>query len=97
MVFHPLAAQPKEAPKPIGYTNSDGWFELTTLKSGDGAQVGEYAITVELRDLRMVGEELVREGPHLLPVCYANPQLTNLRYTVVAGKNEVPSLVLSAP
>lgn len=97
VVFHPLAAQPREAPKPLGFTDAEGQFELTTLKAGDGAQVGDYAITVELREPRWVGEELVREGPHLLPARYADPRTTELRYTVVAGKNAVPPLVLNSP
>lgn len=97
VVFHPLSELPQAAPKPLGFTNTDGWFELTTVNPGDGAQAGEYAITVELREARWVGEELVREGSHLLPVRYADPHVTELRYKVVAGKNEVPPLVLTVP
>lgn len=97
VVFHPLGVPPKEAPKPMAHTNEEGRFELTTLMSGDGAQVGEYAVTIELREPRTVGEEVVRDGPNLLPARYANPQFSELRYSVVAGKNEVPPLVLYTP
>jgi hypothetical protein len=68
---------------------------LTTVEAGDGALPGEYAITVELRDLRAVGEETVRDGLNLLPPQYADPGSTPLRFTVAAAPdNEVPPIQL---
>ena len=97
VVFHPRGGQAKESLQPQAQTDADGWFELTTLKPGDGAQTGEYAITVELREHRLVGEEFVRDGPNLLPARYTRSDSSDLRYKVVAGRNEVPPLILSQP
>jgi hypothetical protein len=97
VIFHPVTTPENEQfPKPLGQTDAQGAFSLTTLKSNDGAPLGEYLITVELRELRQVGEESVRDGRHLLPPRYADPQHSGLRYTVVEGENSVPTLELSA-
>ena len=95
VVFHPLVPPAEKIPQPIGNTNAEGRFVMTTLKSGDGAPIGEYAITIELREPRQIGEEVVRDGPNLLPPKYASPKDTPLRHTVVPGKNEVPGIKLS--
>ncbi|MCE9529328.1 MAG: hypothetical protein K8R36_25040 [Planctomycetales bacterium] len=94
VVFHPLTAPAEESPQPIGHTDVAGQFVLTTLKSGDGAPVGEYSITVELREPRQIGEEIVRDGPNLLPAKYANPKETPLRHKVIPGQNDVPEIKL---
>ncbi|MGI8979797.1 MAG: hypothetical protein ACR2FY_11285 [Pirellulaceae bacterium] len=94
VVFHPLIPPSEKVPQPIGNTDAAGRFEMTTLKSGDGAPAGEYAITIELREPRQIGEEVVRDGPNLLPPKYASPRDTPLRYKVVPGKNEVPEIKL---
>src|SRR5262245_39911485 len=86
-IFTPLADASRDFPKPIGQTDVQGNFSLTTMQAGDGAPAGEYAITVELRDLRQVGEETVRDGRNLLPPRFASPQESGLRHTVVAGEN----------
>ena len=95
VVFHPTGATEQPGPKPIAYTDEDGYFELTTIKTGDGAPAGTYAITIELRDLRQAGEETVRDGPSLLPERYSKPDSSGFSYTVIEGDNEVPPLVLT--
>jgi hypothetical protein len=94
VVFHPLATSSEKSPQPISHTDASGHFVLTTLQSGDGAPVGEYAITVELREPRQIGEEIVRNGPNLLPAMYANPKETPLRHKVIPGQNDVPEIKL---
>lgn len=94
VVFHATEPPAQSASKPLAYTDSSGRFRLTTLRSGDGAPPGKYAITVELRAQRMVGEELVRDGRNLLPERYIRPETSGLQYEVVAGDNEVPPLAL---
>lgn len=94
VVFHPLDAAANNAPRPMAYTNPQGEFALTTVKQGDGAPVGKYAITVELREQRPVGEETVRDGRNLLPPKYAKPETSPLSFDVVEGTNEVPSIVI---
>lgn len=94
VVFHPVTAPTEKSPQPIATTDGAGRFELTTFKAGDGAPLGEYAITVELREPRQIGEEVVRDGPNLLPLKYALPAETPLRHKVIPGKNEVPEIKL---
>ena len=94
VVFHPLAGQTLDGPMPIAQTDAEGRFELTTLNTGDGAPAGEYAIVIELREPRLVGEEYVRDGRHLLPERYADPANSGLKHTVAVGSNEIPPLVL---
>jgi hypothetical protein len=94
VVFHPLTAPAEKSPQPIGQTDAAGHFVLTTLKTGDGAPAGEYSITVELREPRQIGEEIVRDGPNLLPALYASPKETPLRHKVIPGQNDVPEIKL---
>ena len=78
VVFHAIEPAAQSASKPLAYTDSSGRFALTTLRTGDGAPPGKYAITVELRARRMVGEELVRDGRNLLPERYIRPETSGL-------------------
>lgn len=94
VVFHPQAEQEAELPKPQAETDADGRFRLTTLKPGDGALPGLYAITVELRQLRTIGEETVRDGRNLLPARYSDPAKSDLTYEVQPSANELPPLEL---
>ena len=92
VVFHSLDSLPADAPKPLAYCDAEGRFALTTLRAGDGAPPGRYAVTVELREARQIGEELVRDGRNLLPPQYADPQRTPLNFSVAAGTNEMPAI-----
>lgn len=96
IVFHPLFEPPHSFPKPVAYTDERGQFELQTFRYGDGAPAGQYAITIELRQPRAVGEEVIRDGRNLLPARFSRPETSDLRYTVVDGSNEVPPLVIPA-
>jgi hypothetical protein len=95
IVFHPLDAPPTGAPKPLAYCDAEGRFALTTMQTGDGAPPGRYAVTVELRAARQIGEEMVRDGRNLLPPQYADPQRTPLKYDVAAGANELPAIQIN--
>lgn len=94
IVFHPQTPLGENVPKPIAQSDANGNFRLTTLKPGDGAPAGEYTITVVLREARQIGDELTRDGPNVLPPRYAKPETSDLKYTVVAGENTVPPLLL---
>jgi hypothetical protein len=96
VIFHPQFSADEEFPQPIGQTDAQGNFRLSTLQANDGAPVGEYRITIELRDLRNVGEETVRDGPNLLPARFVRPQESGLHFTVVEGENVVPPLEIPA-
>ena len=95
VVFHPLEGQLPNGQRPQAYTDEQGRFSLMTVKPGDGAPEGEYAITVELRELVRVGEEVIRDARNLLPEIYSRPDTSKLRYRVVTGNNEPPAFVLT--
>ena len=92
VTFHPVSPAVGVAQKPIAYSDGEGRFSLTTFETGDGAPEGEYAVTVELRAQRMVGEEVVRDGRNLLPVRYGKPDTSKLTFKVAAGENEMPPI-----
>lgn len=94
VVFHNAVEPDRPVPAPTALTDGAGRFALSTYGDADGAPAGEYAITVVLREPRMVGEELVRDGKNLLPARYAQAKTSELTYRVVPGPNEVPTLVL---
>jgi hypothetical protein len=95
VVFHPLKGAAPDGPKPFAHTDADGRFELTTKVARDGAPAGEYAVTVQLRELVKVGEEAVRDGRNLLPAPYSKPSWSPLRVTVKEGANELEPFRLS--
>lgn len=94
VVFHPPADLERKFPKPTAQSDVEGRFRLTTQQPFDGAPAGEYMLTVELREPRLAGEEMVRDGANLLPPRYASPTESGLRFTVTAGTNEVPTIEL---
>jgi len=94
VILHPIHSDVDGFHKPIAFTAADGTFELTTTKKGDGAPLGEYAITFELRAPQTIGEEVVRDGPHLLPIKYSRPNSSGHKFTVEAGENVIPAIKL---
>lgn len=97
VIFHPLSEQPVGVPKPMGVCDEEGRFELSTFDVYDGAPAGQYAITVEYRELKYVGEEEIRAGRDLVPPEFGDLKKTILKYEVVLGENEVPPLQLIPP
>jgi hypothetical protein len=92
VVLHRLGGDIEGNQKPMATTDANGAFTLTTFNQNDGAPPGDYAITIELRAPKMVGEEIVRDGPNLLPPRYAKPESSGVKYTVVEGDNQVPTI-----
>jgi hypothetical protein len=92
IVLHPVGGDVAGNQKPTAIVKSDGTFELTTYHAGDGAPLGEYAITVELRALQTGGEEAVRSGPNTLRAKYAKPATSGVKYTVADGDNQIPTI-----
>jgi hypothetical protein len=67
-------------------TDSDGTFTISTYQANDGAPIGDYAVTVVLRepDIDLAGNA----GPNKLPARYAAADTTSLRAQIQAGGNE---------
>lgn len=96
VTLHPRDAPAEHSQKPIGYSDANGQFALSTYAASDGAPAGQYAITIELRAPRTVGEEVIRDGRNLLPARYANPSTSQLSATVTEGENELPPIDIAS-
>jgi hypothetical protein len=73
-------------PRPRATTDENGNFNLSTYGDGDGAQVGEYRVTVTWP-----------EGNDVLDRLNGRYDLTNskLKATVTEGANDLPAFKLS--
>ena len=94
IVLHPTTEIADLKQKPIGFTDQSGQFAITTFEVGDGAPVGEYSVTVEQRAPKHVGEEVIREGPNLLPRRLNDPATSGIKLSVVEGDNVLPTIDL---
>ena len=94
VVFHPLDQSQRSL---SAYSNAQGEIRLTTRQPNDGAPAGDYEITVEFRELVSEGDELVRNGPNLLPARYSHTATANLRCTIRPGLNQLESWRLTSP
>ena len=96
VVLHSLDGRVEGGQQPIATTDDQGRFSMSTFATGDGAPRGHYALTVELRAPRAVGEEVIRSGPNLLPPRYGSAKSSRFRYEIVDGENDLPPIRLSA-
>lgn len=92
IIFHPQGA-PEGAPRPRAHADAQGNFTLSTYSQGDGAPLGEYAVTVELRPLVKKDGEF-ESGPNIIPKQYSTPQTTKITTRVAEGTNTVPIKVV---
>jgi hypothetical protein len=92
VVLHPADETDELTQRPMGYTDEAGQFAITTFERGDGAPVGRYSVTVVQRAPKLVGEEMVREGPNLLPERLGEPTSSGISYSVIEGVNEMPRI-----
>ena len=77
---------------PVGVTDADGTYRLTTFAANDGAPAGGYIVTVIWPDESVVIDEC--ERPSLtehdrLGGRYANPRTSSLRATVRPEMNRI--------
>lgn len=96
IVFHRQGDWPPGSPRPIARADGQGSFAMTTWHTGDGAPVGNYAVTIELREPRLRGEETIRDGRNLLPSRYARPTTSDLRCEVLEREENVVQLALKS-
>lgn len=92
VIFHPKAAA-DGVPVPRAQADAQGNFSLSTYGQGDGAPLGEYAVTVEMRPLVKKDGEF-ETGPNIIPRQYATPQTTKITTRVAEGTNNVPIKVV---
>ncbi|HZZ27759.1 MAG TPA: hypothetical protein VFE46_07090 [Pirellulales bacterium] len=83
-----------QAVVPTAQVQPDGTFALSSYGADDGAPEGEYVLTAEWhKTVKGAGGDPVL-GPNLLPPQYSKPATSPLKVTIVAGKNELPPIVL---
>lgn len=82
ILLHPPATT-KETVRPSARVKADGTFEVTSFEEGDGAEAGEYTITVEWRLPPKTPFD--GNGPDQLQGAFSNPATSNLKATVNAG------------
>lgn len=91
VVFHGTDGAEANASRPRGKADPQGNFALSTYEAGDGAPAGDYVATVEWRRV----DVHPAQGGSLLPPAYADPKLSKLKVTVVAGTNDFVVLRLT--
>jgi hypothetical protein len=92
IVLHPADGQPFDSrgTKPQATVKPDGAFELTTYQAGDGAPVGEYAVSVLWFDDPQSSTPWDKLGGRL-----ADPKRSNLRLTIEAGRSILDPIVIT--
>jgi hypothetical protein len=85
--FHPLDEE--QCAPAFATVAEDGSFELSTYTTNDGAEAGEYVVTINWRSQEKVeGETII--GPDRLGERYSKPANSQLKATVTPGENVVP-------
>ncbi|MCA9005009.1 MAG: hypothetical protein KDA70_07005 [Planctomycetaceae bacterium] len=72
----------------LGKINEDGTFELMTITSGDGAQVGHHLVSIESYETSAFDpNQPVNQTPKsLIPLKYADPKKSEMTAQVKAGE-----------
>jgi hypothetical protein len=86
-----------ELVRPHGQVRDDGTFELTSYSSNDGAPLGEYIVTLELRKVVKYSSGEAGPGPNLIPAKFTRPNTSPVIVRVEAGTNRLPPISLSTP
>lgn len=94
VVLHPKTDVNPKAIAAQGYVDKEGVLKPTTYTKDDGAAIGEFAVTVELRRPTETADGPTL-GPNLLPERYANRHTTDLVIKVAKGQTEVEPLNLT--
>lgn len=92
VVFHPINSADPVPRYPVGTTNPDGSFRLTTLGANDGAPEGEYVVTVMWLDETVPFDCCENPDPTThdrLRGQYLDPATSTLRATVRPGPNSI--------
>jgi hypothetical protein len=84
--FHPLD---KEGSPAFATVDEEGSFELSTYGTNDGAEPGDYIVTINWREETKVDGDTIN-GPDLLGERYSKPKTSTLKATVTEGENVVP-------
>jgi hypothetical protein len=95
VTLHPVVGSSKDAVRPVGYADDNGYFALTSYQKGDGAPEGEYRVTVSwllATKVRGAADEYVTRN--YLPARYSAADRSGLRVTIAKGNNDLPPFEL---
>lgn len=90
VTFHPTGEGKAVSWLPVGTTDADGWYELTTFTEKDGAPAGDYRVTVSRFKAVKAGDEYVSRNT--LPAHFAQADASGLTVSVKKGTPELEPL-----
>jgi hypothetical protein len=73
-----------------GICDEDGFFRLQTRRRTEGAEPGDYLVTISWRIPERPGSDDPEYGKELLPKKYLDKSTSGLKFTVEPTENEVP-------
>jgi hypothetical protein len=104
IVFHPQEPDRVNAAKPVAIAEADGSFVVRTFSDADGAEPGNYKITVVWPQAKNAKEGQmslsseggeVGGGPDRLKGAYGDPNTTTLQVTIKPADNEPLKLTVN--
>lgn len=94
VILHAMKPSEEGSVAPIGTVGSDGSFEISAYKKGDGAPPGEYVATIQW--YKFIPED-GGPGPDVMPKEYSNPKTSPIKVTVGAdGPTQLEPIVISS-
>jgi hypothetical protein len=96
VTFYPLQQWAGARFAPSAVTDDSGEFRLRSYKPGDGAPIGQYAVTFTWPIPQHIIDDDTGEPKVVdqLEGRYADPKKSSFRVTVHEGTNELPPFVL---
>ena len=90
--FCPVGGPPElQKLRPMGVTDTDGKFQLTSFEKGDGAPAGQYKVIIMWPKSGPPAQDgSVQMGPDRLQNRYMNLEKSQLTAEVKAGNNDLP-------
>ena len=79
----------ENCPPAFAAVQADGYFQITTFSSNDGAAAGDYAVTITWNDERREDGETIYSADKLGDL-YSKAETSGLVASVKSGKNELP-------
>ena len=90
VAFHPLGAQKGPRFAPSAMTDENGEFHLQSYRPGDGAPIGDYAVTFEAPQASTNGDP--NDAPQFVDQLHGklnNPATSKFKVTVREGENQL--------
>lgn len=96
--LHPIAADSSESslPLPRARSKSDGTFQFSTYRTGDGAPPGKYQVAFSWAgSLQGLTEEQRDRRPEKLPLKYTRPETSGIVVEISETETTLPAIELN--